>query len=156
MSEKDSWGGRLSGRPSEVNSRTRRDVFYGASDHSFSTAFHKKKLTSCDAQPLLRILERASSLHARLLPEPVRHRHSPERLSDRREVLSVEYFSDKSLQLNILRETWPIPLGKFLRMYILGEQEKKISRDPSGQIPPSQAKPEPSTTEFPLDASNRI
>ena len=34
----------------------------------FSTAFHRKNLTSCDEQPLLRISERANSLHARGSP----------------------------------------------------------------------------------------
>jgi hypothetical protein len=38
---------------------------------------------SCDEQPLLRIPERASSLHARGLSQQVLHRRSLERLSNR-------------------------------------------------------------------------
>ena len=58
-----------------------------------------------------------------------------------------------------MRETWPIPLDKFLRMYILGEHRKKYREIHPVKFRPArraQAKPEPSTTEFPLDASNRI
>lgn len=47
--------------PNGSGKSTTMKMLAGVSDHSFSTSFHKKKLTSCDAQPLLRILERASS-----------------------------------------------------------------------------------------------
>jgi hypothetical protein len=53
----------------------------------------------------------------------------------------LEYFSDKSLRLNILREEWPIPLRKFLRMCILGGTEKKYREiDPVNSAKPGTRK----------------
>ena len=43
----------------------------------FSTAFHKKNSNSCDVQPLLRMLERASSPYAREPDQQVLHHRSP-------------------------------------------------------------------------------
>jgi len=49
----------------------------------FSTAFHRKNLTSCDEQPLLRISERARSPHARGLSQKVIRHRSIEGRTDR-------------------------------------------------------------------------